>query len=107
MPAFWLAVGKIIWINVLLSGDNALVIAMACRGLAPRQRLWGMVIGAGIAVVLLIAFTGIIAKLMVLPYLKLVGGIALLVIAAKLLVPEDEGDDVTAGTIFGTRFGSS
>jgi YjbE family integral membrane protein len=97
-PAFWLAVGKIIWINVLLSGDNALVIAMACRGLAPRQRLWGMVIGAGIAVVLLIAFTGIVATLMVLPYLKLVGGLALLLIAAKLLVPEDEGDDVTAGT---------
>jgi YjbE family integral membrane protein len=97
-PAFWLAVGKIIWINVLLSGDNALVIAMACRGLAPRQRLWGMVIGAGIAVVLLIAFTGIVARLMVLPYLKLGGGIALMVIAAKLLVPEDEGDDVTAGT---------
>jgi YjbE family integral membrane protein len=97
-PAFWLAVGKIIWINVLLSGDNALVIAMACRGLAPRQRLWGMLIGAGIAVVLLIAFTGIVAKLMVLPYLKLVGGVALLAIAAKLLVPEDEGSDVTAGT---------
>src|SRR6202166_2738712 len=97
-PAFWLAVGKIIWINVLLSGDNALVIAMACRGLAPRQRVWGMTIGAGIAVILLIAFTGIVAKLMVLPYLKLVGGLALLVIAAKLLVPEGEGDDVTAGT---------
>ena len=97
-PVFWLAVGKIIWINVLLSGDNALVIAMACRGLAPRQRLWGMVIGAGIAVVLLIAFTGIVARLMVLPYLKLVGGLALLVIAARLLVPEDEGDDVTAAT---------
>jgi YjbE family integral membrane protein len=97
-PSFWLAVGKIIWINVLLSGDNALVIAMACRGLAPGQRLWGMVIGAGIAVVLLIAFTGIVATLMVLPYLKLVGGLALLVIAAKLLVPEDEGDAVTAGT---------
>jgi YjbE family integral membrane protein len=97
-PAFWLAVGKIIWINVLLSGDNALVIAMACRGLAPRQRLWGMVIGAGIAVVLLIAFTGVVATLMVLPYLKLVGGLALLAIAARLLVPEDEGDEVTAGT---------
>src|ERR1700720_2034313 len=97
-PAFWLAVGKIIWINVLLSGDNALVIAMACRGLAPRQRLWGMVIGAGIAVILLIAFTGIVAKLMVLPYLKLVGGVALLVIAAKLLVPEGGGDDVTQAT---------
>jgi len=97
-PAFWLAVAKIIWINVLLSGDNALVIAMACRGLAPRQRLWGMVIGAGIAVILLIVFTGIVATLMALPYLKLVGGVALLVIAARLLVPEDEGDDVTAGT---------
>ncbi|THD64910.1 MAG: TerC family protein [Bradyrhizobium sp.] len=97
-PAFWLAVGKIIWINVLLSGDNALVIAMACRGLRPGQRLWGMVIGAGIAVILLIAFTGVVATLMVLPYLKLVGGLALLVVAARLLVPEDQGDDVTAGT---------
>jgi YjbE family integral membrane protein len=97
-PAFWLAVGKIIWINVLLSGDNALVIAMACRGLHGRHRLWGMVIGSGVAVVLLIAFTGIVAELMRLPYLKLIGGLALLVIAAKLLVPEDEGDDITAGT---------
>jgi YjbE family integral membrane protein len=97
-PVFWLAVGKIIWINVLLSGDNALVIAMACRRLAPRQRLWGMVIGAGIAVVLLIVFTGIVATLMVLPYLKLAGGLALLAVAAKLLVPDKEGDDVTAGT---------
>jgi YjbE family integral membrane protein len=97
-PAFWLAVGKIIWINVLLSGDNALVIAMACRGLRGRNRFWGMVIGAGIAVVLLIAFTGIVATLMVLPYLKLAGGLALLVIAAKLLVPEDEDDQIAAGT---------
>jgi len=97
-PAFWFAVGKIIWINVLLSGDNALVIAMACRGLHGRHRLWGMVIGAGVAVVLLIAFTGIVATLMSLPFLKLVGGIALLVIAAKLLVPEDENDEIAAGT---------
>src|ERR1700721_2359367 len=97
-PAFWLAVGKIIWINVLLSGDNALVIALACQGLHPRQRVWGMVIGAGIAVVLLILFTGIVAPLMVLPSLKLAGGIALLAIAAKLLVPEGEGDKVTEGT---------
>jgi len=97
-PSFWLAVGKIIWINVLLSGDNALVIAMACRGLHGRSRLWGMIIGAGIAVVLLIAFTGIVATLMSLPYLKLIGGLALIVIAAKLLVPEDENDEITAGT---------
>jgi YjbE family integral membrane protein len=97
-PAFWLAVGKIIWINILLSGDNALVIAMACRGLHGRHRLWGMIIGAGIAVVLLIAFTGVVATLMALPYLKLIGGLALLVIAAKLLVPEDEDDEIAAGT---------
>jgi YjbE family integral membrane protein len=96
-PAFWLSVGKIIWINVLLSGDNALVIAMACRGLHGRHRLWGMVIGAGIAVVLLITFTGIVATLMSLPYLKLVGGLALIGIAAKLLVPEDENDEIAAG----------
>ena len=96
--AFWLAVSKIVWINVLLSGDNALVIAMACRGLHGRHRLWGMIIGAGIAVVLLITFTGIVATLMALPYLKLIGGIALLVIAAKLLVPEDEDDEIAAGT---------
>src|ERR1700744_1340671 len=96
-PTFWLAVGKIIWINVLLSGDNALVIAMACRGLHGRHRLWGMIIGAGIAVVLLIAFTGLVATLMALPYLKLVGGLALLVIAAKLLVPEDEDNEIAAG----------
>ena len=97
-PTFWLAVGKIIWINVLLSGDNALVIAMACRGLPRRQRLWGMTIGAGIAVVLLITFTGIVATLMGLPYLKLVGGLALIVIATRLLLPEGEGEDVTVGT---------
>jgi YjbE family integral membrane protein len=95
---FWLALGKIIWINVLLSGDNALVIALACRGLHGRYRFWGMVAGSGIAVALRIAFTGIVATLMALPYLKLLGGLALLVIAAKLLVPEDENEDIAAGT---------
>ena len=96
-PTFWIAVGKIIWINILLSGDNALVIALACRGLSPRHRLWGMIFGAGAAVMLRIIFTGIVATLMELPYLKLIGGLALIVIAAKLLVPEhDEDDDVDA-----------
>jgi YjbE family integral membrane protein len=92
-PAFWLSVGKIIWINVLLSGDNALVIALACRGLNPRHRLWGMIFGAGAAVLLRIIFTGIVATLMEWPYLKLIGGLALLVIAAKLLVPENDDED--------------
>ncbi|MGJ4970751.1 MULTISPECIES: TerC family protein [unclassified Bradyrhizobium] len=97
-PGFWLALGKIVWINVLLSGDNALVIALACRGLHGKHRFWGMVAGSGIAVALRIAFTGIVATLMALPYLKLIGGLALIVIAAKLLVPEDENDEIAAGT---------
>ena len=92
-PAFWVAVSKIIWINVLLSGDNALVIALACRGLEPRQRFWGMILGAAAAVILRIIFTGIVATLMGLPYLKLVGGLALILIAAKLLVPEKEEEE--------------
>lgn len=92
-PQFWVALTKIIWINVLLSGDNALVIALACRGLQPKQRVWGMVLGAGVAVLLRVIFTGIVASLMALPYLKLIGGLALVVIAAKLLVPEKEDED--------------
>jgi len=86
---FWLALAKIMWINILLSGDNAVVIAMACRGLPPRQRMWGMILGAGVAVGLRIIFTGVVASLMLLPYLKIVGGLALFYIAAKLLVPDD------------------
>jgi YjbE family integral membrane protein len=89
---FWLALIKLIWINILLSGDNAVVIAMACRGLPPRQRFWGMGLGAGVAVVLRIVFTGAVATLMLLPYVKIVGGVALLYIAAKLLVPEELED---------------
>jgi YjbE family integral membrane protein len=92
-PTFWVALGKIMWINILLSGDNALVIAMACRGLEPKQRLWGMILGAGAAVLLRIIFTFIVVTLMSLPYLKLVGGLALLWIAAKLLVPEHEDEE--------------
>jgi YjbE family integral membrane protein len=88
-PAFWLAFLKIVWINIFLSGDNAVVIAMACRGLPPRQRLWGMILGAGVAVGLRVVFTGLVASLMLLPYLKIVGGVTLFYIAAKLLVPDD------------------
>ncbi len=87
-PTFWLSVLQVIWINILLSGDNAVVIALACRGLPPRERLWGMVIGAGFASVLLIVFTGVISMLMTLPYLKLISAIALVWIAVKLLAPQ-------------------
>ena len=98
-PAFWIAVGQIIWINILLSGDNAVVIALACRSLPPRQRFWGILLGAGAAVVLRIFFTLIIAQIMGIPFLKLVGGLLLLWIAVKLIVPSDEHgeDSVKAG----------
>lgn len=93
---FWATVVKIIWINILLSGDNAIVIALACRNLPNPQRRWGMIIGAGVASVLLIVFTGVVTSLMTLPYLKIVGGCALLWIAFRLLVGEDEEHHVEA-----------
>ena len=83
---------KIIWINILLSGDNAIVIALACRALPPRQRFWGILLGAGAAVVLRIFFTVILQYVLELPWLRLVGGLLLLWIAIKLLV-QDEADE--------------
>lgn len=94
-PTFWLSVLQIIWINILLSGDNAVVIALACRGLPPRERLWGMVIGAGFASVLLIVFTGVVAMLLTVPYIKLVGAVLLLWIAIKLLAPQAHDEENT------------
>jgi YjbE family integral membrane protein len=91
-PAFWGKLTAILWINIILSGDNAVVIAMACLGLPARQRFWGMIFGAGVAVVLRVVFTVVVAGLMQLPFVKLIGGLALFYIAAKLLVPEDEDE---------------
>ena len=93
---FWAAVVKIIWINILLSGDNAIVIALACRRLPRPQRRWGMIIGAGVASILLVVFTAVVTTLMTLPYLKLVGGCALLWIAFRLLVGDAEDHHVEA-----------
>ena len=86
-PAFWFAVLEVVWVNILLSGDNAVVIALACRGLPPRERMWGMVIGAGFASLLLILFTALVSVLMTLPYLRLASSVALIWIAVKLLAP--------------------
>jgi YjbE family integral membrane protein len=95
---FWAAVAQIVFINILLSGDNAVVIAMACRDLPQRQKVWGLVIGAGVAVILRLAFTGIVAQLMLQPYLKLIGGVALIYVAAKLLVRDNAGkNEIRAG----------
>lgn len=88
-PGFWLAVLQIIWIDILLSGDNAVVIALACRKLPVRQRLWGIVLGTMVAVTLRVVFTGVVTTMMSMPYVKLIGGALLLWIAIKLLGPED------------------
>src|ERR1700741_3991932 len=96
-PAFWVAALQIIWINILLSGDNAVVIALACRGLPPRQRRWGIILGAGVACALCIIFALAVTTLMALPYLKIAGAVALLWIAVKLLDPaEPYGEGVEA-----------
>jgi YjbE family integral membrane protein len=93
--SFWAAALKIMGINILLSGDNAVVIALAVRALPPRERFWGMVMGAGCAAVLLILFTGIVATLLKLPYLKLIGGIALFWVAVKLAAPQHQDAEDT------------
>lgn len=96
--AFWLALGQIIWINILLSGDNAVVIAMACRSLSDRARFWGMILGAGVAVLLRIIFTGIVTTIMNVPYLKAAGAVALFYIAIDLIKPKaEEHDEGVAG----------
>ena len=81
---------EIVWINILLSGDNAVVIALACRTLPPRQRRWGIILGTTPAVVLLIVFAAIVSYLLRVPGLKLAGGAMLLWIATDLLRQEEE-----------------
>jgi YjbE family integral membrane protein len=90
---YWIAVLQIIFVNIILSGDNAVVIAMACLTLPPKQRLWGMVLGAGVAVLLRVIFTLVIAQAMTYPYLKLIGGALLLYVAIKLVTEDAEGED--------------
>jgi YjbE family integral membrane protein len=94
---FWIAAGQIIGINIILSGDNAVVIAMACRMLPPKQRMWGMILGAGVAVLLRVLFTLVVAEAMSYPFLKLIGGVLLLWVAIKLVVPEHgDGEKIEA-----------
>jgi YjbE family integral membrane protein len=97
-PQFWLAGLEIIVINILLSGDNAVVIALACRNLPPHQRRWGVFWGAVGAIVLRIVLTFFAVSLLQLPYLKLIGGVLLVWIGIKLIAEEDaeEGHDVQA-----------
>jgi len=91
-PEFWFALLQIIGINIILSGDNAVVIALAARSLPPAQQKKAVAWGSGAAVIMRILLTIVAVELLRLPYLKLVGSGLLLWIALQLLLPEDEGE---------------
>ena len=92
-----LAVLEVVWVNIILSGDNAVVIAMACRGLPPKQRRMGIVLGSAVAVLLRVVFTLIVVKLLQTPFLRIPGSVLLLWVAVKLVAEDgDEGDDIKA-----------
>ncbi|KGG86940.1 MULTISPECIES: TerC family protein [Comamonas] len=90
---FWIGLFKIVWINIILSGDNAVVIALAARGLPPEQQKKAVLFGSGAAVVLRIVLTVVAAKLMQLPFVEVIGGLLLLWIGVGLLKGEDEEED--------------
>ncbi len=90
---FWLGVFKIIMIDLLLSGDNAVVIALACRNLPEAQRKKGILFGVGGAIGLRVVLTFFAVGLLALPYLKLVGALMLLWIGIKLILPEDDHNE--------------
>lgn len=98
---FWIGLVKIVWINIILSGDNAVVIALAARALPPEQQRKAVLFGSGAAVVLRIVLTVVAAKLLALPYLQIVGGLLLLWIGVQLLGDEDEdaGDEKIQGSM--------
>jgi YjbE family integral membrane protein len=89
---FWLAVGQIIMIDILLGGDNAVVIALACRNLPAKQRTQGIIYGTMGAIVLRVILIAFALALLAIPYLKIVGAVLLLWIGVKLLQPEGEDD---------------
>ena len=99
-PTFWIALMQIIGVNIVLSGDNAVVIALAARGLPPDQQKRAIAWGSGAAVVMRIVLTVVAVELLRLPYLKIFGALLLLWIAVQLLLPED-GEDGHGATVTG------
>lgn len=88
--SFWLAVGQIIMIDILLGGDNAVVIALACRNLPAKQRTQGIIYGTLGAIILRVILIAFALALLAIPYLKIVGALLLVWIGVKLLLPESE-----------------
>jgi YjbE family integral membrane protein len=99
-PETWWALFQISIINILLSGDNAVVIALACRSLPPKQAKLAFTVGAVGVIVLMTGLTAAAAYLLTLPYLELIGSVLLLWIGVKLLVAEDEADEVESSANF-------
>ena len=96
-PAFWIAVGQIIMIDILLGGDNAVVIALACRKLPPALRIKGILWGTAGAIVLRVILIFFALTLLAIPYLKIVGALLLVWIGIKLLAPDEDGHgDISA-----------
>jgi YjbE family integral membrane protein len=94
--AFWLGLAKIIGVNVILSGDNAVVIALAARSLPQKQQTQAVFWGAGAAIVLRVVLTLFAVALLTLPWLKLIGSLLLFWIGVKLLIPEEDDADIAA-----------
>ena len=90
-PEFWVALGQIIIIDILLGGDNAVVIALACRKLPPAQRTKGIIWGTAGAIILRVVLIAFAMTLLNLPFLKVVGAILLVWIGVKLLAPDEDG----------------
>lgn len=99
-PTLWVALFQIIIINVLLSGDNAVIIALACRSLPPKQQRNAFLIGTVAIVVLMTALTSVASILLTIPYVEMVGAVLLVWIGIKLLLPEEENDDVNSSDNF-------
>ena len=92
-PVFWIGLGQIIVVNILLSGDNAVVIALAARSLPPHQQKQAIIWGSVAAIIMRVILTIVAVEMLKLPYLKIIGGLLLFWIAVQLLVPEDDGGD--------------
>lgn len=95
-PPYLLAILEVAWINVLLSGDNAVVIALACRSLPGNDRRWGVLLGSGAAIALRIVFAFMVTRLMAVPFLQAGGGVLLLWIAAALVRGSEDNHNVKA-----------
>jgi len=97
-PQFWTGLMAIIWINIILSGDNAVVIALAARSLPEQQQKKAVMWGAGAAVVMRILLTVVAVELLKLSFLKIIGSVLLIWIAVKLLIPEEGGEEDIASS---------